>query len=50
MDRLIETGSTEELLKANQQIRDRVTGDFLKYREIFATYQKACISQEPLLK
>ena len=49
-DRLIETGSKEELLKANQQVRDKVRGDFLKYREIFATYQKACNFQEPLLK
>ena len=50
-DRLIETGSTEELLKANQQVRDKVRGDFLKYSEIFATYPKACNSlQEPLLK
>ena len=49
-DRLIETGSKEELLKANQQVRDKVRGDFLKYRQIFATYQKACNSQERLLK
>ena len=26
---------------------DKVRGDFLKYSEIFATYQKACNSQEP---
>ena len=50
MDSLIEMGSTEELLKANQQVRDKVRGDFLKYSVIFALYQKACISQEPLLK
>ena len=49
-DRLIETGSTEEQLKANQQVGDKVRGDFLKYSEIFATYQKACNSQEPPLK
>ena len=49
-DRLIETGSTEEQLKANQQIGDKVRGDFLKYSEIFATYQKACTFQEPPLK
>ena len=49
-DRLIETGSKEELLKANQQVRDKVRGDFLKYREIFATYQKACNSQKLLDK
>ena len=50
-DRLIEMGSTEELLKANQQVRDKVRGDFLKYSEIYATYQKACNTlQEPLLK
>ena len=35
---------------ANQQVRDKVKGDFLKYSDIFATYQKACNSQEPLLK
>ena len=40
-DRLIETGSTEEQLKANQQVRDKVRGDFLKHSEIFGTYQKA---------
>ena len=51
MDSLIEMGSTEELLKANQQVRDKVRGDFLKYSEIYATYQKACNTlQEPLLK
>ena len=50
MDGLIETGTTEELHKANQQVRDKVRGDFLKYSEIFATYQKGRISQEPLLK
>ena len=49
-DRLIETGSTEEQLKANQQVGDKVRSDFLKYSEIFATYQKACNSQEPALK
>ena len=49
-DRLIEKGSKEELLKANQQVRDKVRGDFLKYREIFATYQKACNSQKLLDK
>ena len=49
-DRLIETGSTEEQLKANQQVGDKVRIDFLKYSEIFATYQKACNSQEPPLK
>ena len=49
-DRLIETGYTEEQLKANQQVGDKVRGDFLKYSEIFATYQKACNSQEPALK
>ena len=49
-DRLIETGSTEEQLKANQQVGDKVRGDFLKYSEIFATYKKACNSQEPPLK
>ena len=49
-DRLIETGSTEEQLKANQQVGDKVRGDVLKYSEIFATYQKACNSQEPPLK
>ena len=49
-DRLIETGSKGELLKANQQVRDKVRGDCLKYREIFATYQKECNSQERLLK
>ena len=43
----METGSTEEQLKANQQVGDKVRGDFLKYSEIFATYQKACNSQEP---
>ena len=48
-DRLIEMGSTEELLKANPQVRDKV--NFLKYSEIYATYQKACNTlQEPLLK
>ena len=30
-DRLMETGSTKELLKADQQVRDKVRGDFLKY-------------------
>ena len=30
--------------------RDKVKGDFLKYREIFATYQKACNSQKLLDK
>ena len=49
-DRLMETGSTENQLKANQQVADKVRGDFLKYSEIFATYQKSCNSQEPLLK
>ncbi|CAH3193123.1 unnamed protein product, partial [Porites evermanni] len=49
-DRLIEKESTEEQLKANQQVGDKVRGDFLKYNGIFATYQKACNSQEPLLK
>ena len=49
-DRLIETGSKEELLKTNQQVRDKVRGDFLKYREIFGTYQKACNSQKLLDK
>ena len=49
-DKLIETGSTEEQLKANQQVGDKVRGDFLKYSEIFATYQKGCNSQEPPLK
>ena len=49
-DRLIETGSKEDLLMANQQVRDKVRGDFLKYSDIFATYQKACNFQEPLLK
>ena len=48
-DKLIETGSTEELIKANQQVREKVGGDFLKYSEIFATYQ-TCNPQEPLLK
>jgi len=50
MDRLIEKGSTEEQLKAIQQVGDKVRGDFLKYSEIFATYQKACSSKEPPLK
>ena len=50
MDRLIEMGSTEELLKANQQVRDKVRGDFLKYSVIFALYEKAGVSLEPLLK
>ena len=36
-DRLIETGSTEGLIKANQQAIDKVRGDFLKYSAIFAT-------------
>ena len=49
-DKLIETGSTEELIKANQQVRNKVRGAFLKYSESFATYQKACNSQETLLK
>ena len=49
-DRLIEMGSTEEQLKANQQVGDKVRGDFLKYSKVFATYQKACNSQEPPLK
>ena len=49
-DRLIETGSKEDLLMATQQVRDKVRGDFLKYSDIFATYQKACNFQEPLLK
>ncbi|CAH3186279.1 unnamed protein product [Porites lobata] len=39
----------KEQLKANQ-VGDKVRGDFLKYSEIFATYQKACNSQEPPLK
>ena len=43
-------GSTEEQFKANQQVGDKVRGDFLKYSEIFATYQKACNSQEAPLK
>ena len=30
-DRLMETGSTKALLKAAQQVRDKVRGDFLKY-------------------
>ena len=46
----METGSTENQLKVNQQVGDKVRGDFLTYSEIFATYQKSCNSQEPLLK
>ena len=49
-DTLIEMGSTEEQPKANQQIGYKVRGDFLKYRKIFATYQKVCNSQQPPLK
>ena len=36
--------------KIRQQVRDKIRGDFLKYSDIFATYQKACNFQEPLLK
>ena len=39
-DRLIETGSTEEQLKANQQVGDKVRGDFLKCSDIFATIKR----------
>ena len=45
-DRLIETGSKEELLKANQQVRDKVKGGFLKYSESLPLIN----SQERLLK
>ena len=35
-------GSTGEQLKANQQVGDKVRGDFSKCCEIFATFQNAC--------
>ena len=49
-DRLIETGSTEKQLKANQQVVDKVRGNFLKCSEIFATYQTACNFEQSSLK
>ena len=49
-DRLIETGSTEEQLKANQQVEASVRVDFLKSSEIFVSCQKACNFEKSSLK
>ena len=49
-DKLIKTWSTEEQLKANQQVEASVRVDCLKSSEIFASCQKACNFEKSSLK
>ena len=48
--KLIETWSTEEQLKANQQVEASVRVDFLKSSEIFERKKKACNFEKSSLK